>query len=110
MLKIDFTTQCLATAWLVSAFSLYYGSINGFHWFARSGSLMVLFSIMAEYVLITEKQNYIYTFVTKGQMQTEQSLRPKGNFNPSKAHSIKEKFTHISVVIGTFIWGYGDLL
>ena len=110
MFKIDFTTQCLVTAWLISVFSLYYGSINGFHWFGRSGSLIVLFSIMSEYRLIIEKQNYIYTFVTKGRIQTEQSLRPIGNFNPSKAHSIKDKITHASVIFGTLIWGYGDLL
>ena len=101
MFKIDFTTQCLVTAWLISAFSLYYGSINGSHWFARSGSLIVLFSVMAEYQLITEKQNYMYAFITKGQIQTEQSLRP---------NSIKDRITHASVIFGTLIWGYGDLL
>jgi len=108
-LKIDFTTKCLIVAWLTSAFSFYFSTLYGSHWFSRSGSLIILFSVMAEYQLIIEKQNYIYLLVTKGRIQTEQSIRPKGNFEPSNAHKRKEIATHVSVVIGTLIWGYGDL-
>jgi len=109
MKKIDFPLQCLIAAWVISIISFYIGMHNGFHWFARSGALMVLFSIMAEYQLIMEKQNYIYKLVTQGRINTEQSLRAKGNFDPSNTHKRKEIVTHISVVIGTLIWGYGDL-
>ncbi len=110
MLKIDFTAQSLIVAWLISAVSLYYGSINDFHWFSRSGSVIVLAAVISEYQLLIAKNNYLYKFITKGRWQTEQRIQPHGSFKISKSHAIKEKIAHASVVFGTIIWGYGDLL
>lgn len=63
------------------------------HWFQRSGSLMVLFSVAMEY----------------RRSQRVKRGRP--------ASSLPEPFgvsvpyvCYVSIAVGTLIWGYGDLL
>lgn len=107
---IDFTISALITAWGIAGFSIYIDKTTGSDWFGRSGSLIVLFAVMSEYLLLKAKNEHIYNLIVKGRWNAENSLRPTGVLAPDKTHLIKEKAAHVSVVLGTLIWGYGDLL
>ena len=75
-------------------------------WFARSGSLGVIFGAILEY-------NFAYQ-----QQQLNQEIGHKlgvWNDNPidysdTKFQKVVKAFSHILLVLSTVIWGYGDLL
>jgi energy-coupling factor transporter transmembrane protein EcfT len=97
----------LIIAWLIVLISFYLEAIWGSLLFSRSGSLMVLFAFIAEYYLLRTRDKYhgnqLKTFSRGNQVNFEE-------VHPSKSHQYLEKVSHITVIIGTVIWGYGDLL
>ncbi|GJQ64435.1 MAG: hypothetical protein K8F36_08155 [Melioribacteraceae bacterium] len=97
----------LLIAWLILLFSLYLDIIWGSSFFYRAGSSMVLFAFIAEYYLLRTRDKYhsnqLKTFYKGNQVKFEE-------VHPSKGHQYLEKVSHFTVIIGTVIWGYGDLL
>ena len=97
----------LIIAWLLVLFSLYLEIIWRGSLFSRSGSLMVLFAFIAEYYLLRTRDRYhsnqLKAYSSGNQVNFEE-------VHPSKNHQYLEKASHITVIIGTIIWGYGDLL
>ena len=76
---------------------------NG-EWFQRSGSLLVLFSVLVEIRQALRNQPYPRSSVTSG-----------GNPVMTQAPiSVVSKWLHwiarSGIVLGTAIWGYGDLV
>lgn len=96
----------LIIAWLIVLISFYLETIWGSSLFPRSGSLMVLFAFIAEYYLLRARDKYhsnqLKTYSKGNQVDFEE-------VHPSKSHQYLEKVSHITVIIGTIIWGYGDL-
>ena len=74
-------------------------------WFARSGSMMVLFSIMAEYSNYNV-QLFINSAATKGAGSVGGGV---GLLSQPKFRIYLSRVTHITAAVGTFIWGYGDI-
>ncbi len=69
---------------------------------------MVLFSVVAEFLLLDGRDEYLNQKLNKTKEPNKQpSLN---NIHPSQTHKFLEIISHVSVVIGTVIWGYGDLL
>ena len=74
------------------------------HWFQRSGSLLVLFSVVLEF-----RQSQM----TKPSVSSDVSInnRPVATSRNTPAF---RKWLHyyalLAIVIGTLVWGYGDLL
>lgn len=96
----------LISSWLIVFISFYFETIAGRSLFSRSGSLMVLFAVIANHNLSKGRDEYHHS-----QLKAY-SRGEKINFkeiHPSKQHQYLETFTHINIVLGTFIWGYGDL-
>lgn len=97
----------LITAWLIVFVSFYFETLVGRSLFSRSGSLMVLFAVIANHNLLKGRDKYHHK-----QLEAY-SGGEKINFkeiHPSKKHQILETFSHTNIILGTFIWGYGDLL
>ena len=97
----------LIIAWLLVLLSLYLEIIWRGTLFSRSGSLMVLFAFIAEYYLLRTRDRY-HSNQLKAYSRGDQV-----NFeevHPSKSHQYLEKVSHITIIIGTVMWGYGDLL
>lgn len=96
----------LTTSWICVLISLYLEAIWGQALFSRSGSLMVLFAIMAEYNLLKVRNGYhrdqLKTYAAKKQVNFD-------HIHPSINHQYQETAAHITVVVGTIIWGYGDI-
>ena len=100
-------TACLILAWAVVFVSLSAEIEFGGNWLARSGSLMVLFSVMANYVLLQDRDAY-HSEKLKQHGAGDQPV-DFSKIHPSRVHQYLESTSQISVVIGTVIWGYGDL-
>jgi len=109
-MELDFTFSALITAWFAAGYFFYLDTLLDSNWFSRSGSLIVLFAVMSEYLLLKDQNEHIYRLITKGRWSAENNLQPTGKLAPNKSHLIKDKATHVSVVLGTLIWGYGDLI
>lgn len=74
-------------------------------WFARFGSLVVLFALMSEYVLLHSELNSLYARL-EGVDQGDDIP----DLSPSKWHRKKVMLSHFTIVLGTLIWGFGDLI
>ena len=99
---LTFTILALLTPIIVITIPWLPEKENLAHWFQRSGSLVVILTLIAESSAIA-----IYNI-----------LNPSGFVGTSFAEvskqyeSLPKKYTKISLLligIGTFIWGYGDL-
>lgn len=97
----------LIISWLLVLISFYFEAILGSYLFSRSGSLMVLFAVMAEYNLLRTREKYHRDQIRKYSNGNRVNLE---EIHPSKTHQYLEKAAHINVVLGTILWGYGDLL
>ncbi len=92
---LDFLLLSLAIAapvlsWLYSQYS------SESHWFARSGSIMVVIGIILESRLYIVRQ-----ILSQGHGTT---LRHAG------VRKLESVLTHLVLISGTIVWGYGDLI
>jgi hypothetical protein len=88
--------------WVVISFYNSFG-YNPETFFARSGAVMVILSIFVEFQLAKESHKMLHNnFFLKNKGYKTIPILPV-------RHSILSWFAHILVVLGTFVWGYGDL-
>jgi hypothetical protein len=76
------------------------------HWFSRSGSIMVLFAVIADFRLGSATIKSV-----QGSLGIAASLK---GFSSGGGLTKNQRRLHTValtlIIIGTFIWGYGDLL
>jgi len=100
-------TLALVAAWLIALFSFLADFQNGSAWFSRSGSILVLVAIITGYQLMAIRSAYhnnqLAAYKDGSNIDFLQS-------HPSTSHRKLEIGAHITAVIGTLIWGYGDLI
>lgn len=96
----------LAAAWLFALFSYYLSRKTGTDWFTRSGSMMSL--IGAAITFRHFYQSALATALNEGllSIRGEIELRLK----PPTSYRILSYLGYLTGIIGTLIWGYGDLL
>lgn len=73
-------------------------------WFARSGSVMVLFAVIVEH-LLSKIKTHTYSpnaFVNSKPVMLDRDMESR--------YFITKYIAHIYIVIGTLIWGYGDCI
>ena len=105
----NFPFQCILFSWVVGAIGLMLGVCVSPEWFGRFGSLIVLFAVMSEYALLQSELNNLYAAL-KGQGAAE-----FGNdtgipdLSVSKWHRTQTLMSHSTIVVGTLIWGFGDI-
>lgn len=95
----------LLLSWLAGLVGLILGLTLEPFWFARFGSLIVLFAVMSEYTLLHGELKILYD-----SLESNSTLREINDITPSRWHQKKVRLTHITLVAGTLIWGFGDLL
>ena len=95
----------LILAWVSGVIGLTLGLFLEPLWFARFGSLIVLFAAMSEYSLLHGELNRLYIRLEKVDADMDMP-----DLTPSKWHLKKMALSHITLVMGTLIWGFGDLL
>mgnify|MGYP001114708216 CR=1 FL=1 len=95
----------LLLAWAAGLVGLLLGVVLDPLWFARFGSLVVLFSVMSEYSLLHGELHILYQRLEKVMAEDDMP-----DLTPSKWHLKKVWISHVTIVVGTVIWGFGDLL
>jgi hypothetical protein len=100
-------TIALIIAWVFVIISYYLETRWGNSLFSRSGSMMVLLTVVAKQMLLNGRNKYHHQ-----QLKTLANGK-QANFemvHPTKTHQYLEFIANINILIGTVIWGYGDLL
>ena len=95
----------LVLAWLSGIIGFVLGVSIEATWFARFGSIVVLFAIMSEYVLLHKQLTILYE-----DLENHDTISEIEVIKPSKWHRKKVWVSHLTVALGTVIWGFGDLL
>ncbi len=103
-----FPIQCLVFSWLLGIFGLILGIYINPEYFGRMGSIVVLFSVMSEYALLKIELDRLYQRL-KGQGATQDGSKGIPDLTPSVWHQRQALMSHITIIVGTFIWGFGDL-
>lgn len=97
----------LIVAWAFVLISLFLQSHWGNNLFSRSGSMMVLITVIAKQLLLRGKNQFRKTQLRAIDNDENADLT---KVHPTKIHQYLEIFANVNIVIGTLIWGYGDLL
>ena len=96
----------LVASWLFAVFSFFTSTSAG-TWFARSGSVMCLIGAGATFRLINVYGQALGTAVKEG---ITLSRRVELVFDPPKTYQAVQYFGYLTGIVGTLIWGYGDIL
>ena len=79
----------------------------GLSLFSRSGALMVALSIQAEFSLLRGRDLHHSDQLRR---LAEGAPEAPGSIHPSDRHQTLEWLAHLTTILGTLIWGYGDLV
>jgi hypothetical protein len=98
----------LAIAWLFSAISYYVTKHSTIDWFSRSGSVMALAGAVATFRLTGLLQTQLATGLREGVASATRGFEI--TLDPPRPYKTAMYFGYLSGVVGTIIWGYGDLI
>jgi hypothetical protein len=98
----------LVSSWIFAAFSYYASTKTGTDWFARSGSLMCLAGALATFRLAAVLQQKLATALRQGLTSLQREIEI--TLDPPHHYRLVSYFGYATGIIGTAIWGYGDML
>jgi len=98
----------LVISWLFAAFSYYLFRTTGFDWFSRSGAIMVLIGAAATFRLSGMLQRSLATALKEELGPLHRSVELI--LEPPRTYQTITYFGYLTGIIGTLIWGYGDVL
>lgn len=98
----------IAAAWLFAAFSYYLSRTMGADWLARSGAVMSLVGAAVTFRLVNFYQRALATALKEGLVSVPREIELR--LKPPKSYQLLSYLGYLTGVVGTGIWGYGDLL
>jgi len=98
----------IAAAWLFAAFSYYLSRKTGTDWFSRSGALMGLVGAAVTFRLSHLYQRGLATAFKEGIVSVSRGIEL--GLEPPRSYVLLSYFGYLTGIVGTGIWGYGDLL
>ena len=101
--KVDFLLGFLAIVPTSISLAYDFSVANEYYWFQRSGSLMVLFGVMLDFY-----QNQ-HTELEQSSSVTIGGQAAITGTTLSKTRKYIQVFSIGLAIVGTFIWGYGDV-
>ena len=113
-LRAQLTRTCLQIAillvisWLFSAFSFIVTRKSGTDWFTRSGAVMALVGAIATFRLTALKEGLLATGLKEGLGDVTRGFEL--SLDPPEPYQVTAYFSYVTGVVGTLIWGYGDVL
>ena len=98
----------IAAAWLFAAFSLYLSRKTGADWFSRSGAVMGLVGAAVTFRLSNFYQRALATALKEELLSVSKEIEL--HLEPPRSYVRLLYFGYLTGIVGTGIWGYGDLL
>jgi hypothetical protein len=98
----------IAAAWLFGAFSFYLSRKTGTDWFSRSGAVMALVGAAVTFRLTNFYQGALATALREELVSVSKEIEL--HLQPPKSYVRLLYLGYLTGIIGTGIWGYGDLL
>ena len=98
----------IAAAWLFAAFSLYLSRKTGTDWFSRSGAVMGLVGAAVTFRLSNFYQRALATALKEELVSVSKEIEL--HLEPPRSYVRLLYFGYLTGIVGTGIWGYGDLL
>jgi hypothetical protein len=94
--------------WLFAALSFYLSKATGVDWFSRSGSLMALSGAVASFRAVNVYQNKLASALREGLVSVAREIEL--TLEPPRPFRLVLYFGYLTGIVGTAIWGYGDIL
>jgi hypothetical protein len=98
----------IAAAWLFAAFSYYLSKKTGTDWFSRSGSVMALGGAAVTFRLVNFYQRGLAEALREGVVSVTRGIEL--GLEPPASYRALSYLGYLTGIVGTGIWGYGDLL
>ena len=98
----------VAAAWLFAIFSYYVSTKADTDWFSRSGSVMCLVGAAVTFRLAHFYQSALATALKEGLVSVPREIELR--LNPPKSYVALSYFGYLTGIVGTAVWGYGDVL
>jgi hypothetical protein len=98
----------IAAGWLFTLFSYYLSEKTGTDWFSRSGSVMALIGAAVTFRQVNFYQSALATALKDGLVSVPREIEL--GLEPPTPYRGLSYFGYVTGIIGTGIWGYGDLL
>jgi hypothetical protein len=98
----------IAAAWLFAVFSYYLSEKTGTDWFTRSGAVMALVGAAVTFRLGNFYQRALATALKEGLVSVPRGIEL--GLEPPKSYVLLSYVGYLTGIVGTAIWGYGDLL
>jgi hypothetical protein len=96
------------SAWLFAAFSYYLSRKTGTDWFSRSGSMMGLVGAVVAFRGLNVYQHRLAMALKEGLVSLPREIEL--SLDPLRSFRMLSYCGYLTGVVGTVIWGYGDLL
>jgi hypothetical protein len=98
----------IAAAWLFALFSYYLSMKTNADWFTRSGAVMGLSAAAVTFRLTHFYQRALATALKEGLVSVQRGIELR--LEPPRPHVVLSYLGYLTGIVGTGIWGYGDLL
>lgn len=98
----------IAGGWLFAVFSYYLSGKTGIDWFSRSGSVMALAGAAVTFRLVNFYQRALATALKEGLVSLPREIEL--GLAPPRPYVVLSYLGYLTGILGTAIWGYGDLL
>ena len=98
----------IAAAWLFAAFSYYLSRKTGADWFSRSGAVMGLVGAAVTFRLAHFYQRALATALKEGLVSVPKEIEL--GLEPPRSYVVLSYLGYLTGIVGTGLWGYGDLL
>ena len=98
----------IAAGWLFTLFSYYLSQKTGTDWFSRSGSVMGLIGAAVTFRHVNFYQRALATALKEGLVSVSREIEL--GLDPPTPYRVLSYLGYLTGIIGTGIWGYGDLL
>jgi hypothetical protein len=98
----------IAAAWLFTLFSYYLSEKTGADWFTRSGSVMGLIGAAVTFRQVNFYQGALATALKERLVSVPREIEL--GLKPPTPYRVLSYLGYVTGVVGTGIWGYGELL
>lgn len=98
----------IAAAWLFTLFSYHLSEKTGADWFTRSGSVMGLIGAAVTFRQVNFYQSALARALNEGLVSVPREIEL--GLKPPIAYRVLSYLGYVTGIVGTGIWGYGDLL